>query len=195
MNTVMRTYLALGDSMSIDDYTGVEGGGAVNQFFRTLEGGWTLDDRTYDGCRMPGVSIGGRGDLVTLTIGGNDLLFNAEAYMRDGLADFAKQHAGLLALVRQDNPHAVVIVGDVYAPAVPLSAAESGRLAEANAIIAANCEGIRAVLAPFHAAFRGRESTHLCLGIEPTLAGAQEIARLFQVAARSAGGRELHVSL
>ena len=26
-----RTYLALGDSMSIDLYTGVEGGGAVSQ--------------------------------------------------------------------------------------------------------------------------------------------------------------------
>ena len=41
-----RTYLALGDSMSIDDYTGVAGGGAVNQFYRRLGDGWTLDDRT-----------------------------------------------------------------------------------------------------------------------------------------------------
>jgi len=32
-----RTYLALGDSMSIDLYTGVEGGGAVRQFYGWLK--------------------------------------------------------------------------------------------------------------------------------------------------------------
>ena len=31
-----KTYLALGDNMSIDDYTGVAVGGAVNQFFERL---------------------------------------------------------------------------------------------------------------------------------------------------------------
>lgn len=36
---VSRVYLALGHSMSIDDYTGVAGGGAVSQFFRTLGDG------------------------------------------------------------------------------------------------------------------------------------------------------------
>jgi lysophospholipase L1-like esterase len=175
----MRTYLALGDSMSIDDYTGVVGGGAVNQFFRTLGDGWTLEDRTYDGCRMVGVPLDGQGDLITLTIGGNDLLFNAEKYLREGLAQFAAKHAELLAHVRAGNPEAVVIVGDIYAPAVPLGATGSARLAEANAIIAENCERFAAELAPIHAAFRDREATHLCLGIEPTLAGASEIARLF----------------
>ena len=75
-----KTYLALGDSMSIDDYTGVRGGGAVNQFFRTLGNEWSLDDRTFDGCQMVGVPRNGRGDLITLTIGGNDLLWNRETY-------------------------------------------------------------------------------------------------------------------
>jgi hypothetical protein len=32
-----RTYLALGDSMSIDRYTGVKGGGAVSQFYKWLK--------------------------------------------------------------------------------------------------------------------------------------------------------------
>ena len=59
-----KTYLALGDSMSIDFYTGVTGGGAVAQFYKRLcshakPGGvaWQLDDRTYDGCRMAGIDF------------------------------------------------------------------------------------------------------------------------------------------
>lgn len=73
-----KTYLGLGDSMSIDDYTGVEGGGAINQFFRTPGDGWKLDDRVFDGSLMEGVPRDGIGDVITLTIGGNDLLWNKE---------------------------------------------------------------------------------------------------------------------
>ena len=43
MTDDLRTYLALGDSMSIDLYTGVKGGGAVSQFHRWLGTTWTLD--------------------------------------------------------------------------------------------------------------------------------------------------------
>jgi hypothetical protein len=175
----VKTYLALGDSMSIDDYTGVEGGGAARQFLGMLGEGWTLDDRTYDGCCIDGVPVDGRGDVVTLTIGGNDLLFNADYYLREGLDEFAALHAELLGRVRAANPRAIFIVGDIYAPALPLQAAETRRLDEANAIIAANCRRVGASLAPINAAFCGREATNLCLGIEPTLEGAQHIARLF----------------
>ncbi|MFZ5831668.1 MAG: hypothetical protein ACOY3P_16400 [Planctomycetota bacterium] len=42
------TYLALGDSMSIDQYTGVRGGGAVSQFHKWLGDRWLLDDRSVD---------------------------------------------------------------------------------------------------------------------------------------------------
>jgi len=73
----MGIYLALGDSISIDDYTGVRGGGAPSQLARKL--GVNLVDLTRDGNTTQGV----RGDLVaapasadvlTLTAGGNDLL-------------------------------------------------------------------------------------------------------------------------
>ena len=51
-----KTYLALGDSMSIDFYTGQPGGGAVTQFYKRLcerpGDCWRLDDRTADGHRM-----------------------------------------------------------------------------------------------------------------------------------------------
>ena len=53
-------YLALGDSISIDDYTGVRGGGAASQLARKLGA---------DLARAPAAA-----DVVTLTAGGNDLL-------------------------------------------------------------------------------------------------------------------------
>lgn len=181
----MPTYLALGDSMSIDDYTGVDGGGAVSQFARTLGAGWTLDDRTRDGCRMAGVPVDGRGDLITLTIGGNDLLFERDRYVSEGLAGFARQHAELLQRIRAANPTAAFIVGDVYTPAAPLSDREVEALTQANVIIRQNVAQAGALFAPINATFRGREDELLCLGIEPTLAGASEIAQLFQEARAS----------
>ena len=73
----MRVYLALGDSISIDDYTGVRGGGAPSQLARKLE--IDLVDLTRDGNTTHGVLTDllrapAAADGVTLTAGGNDLL-------------------------------------------------------------------------------------------------------------------------
>src|SRR6266542_5488922 len=73
----MGIYLALGDSISIDDYTGVRGGGAASQLTRKL--GLDLVDLTRDGNTTHGVLADLAGapasaDVVTLTAGGNDLL-------------------------------------------------------------------------------------------------------------------------
>ncbi len=73
----MRTYLALGDSISIDDYTGVSGGGAPSQLGRKL--GVELVELTSDGNTTDGVLADlarapAAADVVTLTGGGNDLL-------------------------------------------------------------------------------------------------------------------------
>jgi lysophospholipase L1-like esterase len=70
-------YLALGDSISIDDYTGVRGGGAASQLARKL--GIQLVDLTRDGNTTDGVladlaDAPTAADVVTLTAGGNDLL-------------------------------------------------------------------------------------------------------------------------
>jgi hypothetical protein len=172
--------LALGDSMSIDDYTDRIGGGAASQFARMLGNGWTFADRTCDGCRMADVPRDGRGDVVTLTIGGNDLLYYRDRYLREGLDEFAHEHLSLLTEVRSANRTALFIVGDIYAPAFPLTLAEQTGLAEANLAIRRNCEVAGAVLAPIHDTFGGHESAYLCLGIEPTLAGASAIAQLFR---------------
>jgi lysophospholipase L1-like esterase len=73
----MAGYLALGDSISIDDYTGVRGGGAASQLARKL--GLELVDLTSDGNTTIGVLADlarapAAADIVTLTAGGNDLL-------------------------------------------------------------------------------------------------------------------------
>jgi lysophospholipase L1-like esterase len=77
MQHAMRTYLALGDSISIDDYTGVRGGGAPSQLARKL--GVELVDLTRDGNTTEGVLADlarapAAANVVTLTAGGNDLL-------------------------------------------------------------------------------------------------------------------------
>ncbi|MEN6371469.1 MAG: SGNH/GDSL hydrolase family protein [Armatimonadota bacterium] len=71
-------YLALGDSVSIDKYTGVEHGGAVNQFSKLI-GADELQDLTHDGFTTDAVigsleKISMKPDVITLTLGGNDLL-------------------------------------------------------------------------------------------------------------------------
>jgi len=70
-------YLAVGDSISIDDYTGVHGGGAASQLARKLRS--ELVDLTADGNITQGVLADlarapAEADVVTLTAGGNDLL-------------------------------------------------------------------------------------------------------------------------
>jgi hypothetical protein len=77
IRVAMAVYLALGDSISIDDYTGVTGGGAPSQLARML--GAELVDLTRDGNTTDGVladlgRLPGAADVVTLTAGGNDLL-------------------------------------------------------------------------------------------------------------------------
>ena len=74
-------YLALGDSISIDDYTGIDGGGAASRLALLL-GAEHFDYLAYDGCTTAGVialleSISDRPDVITLTAGGNDFLQGA----------------------------------------------------------------------------------------------------------------------
>lgn len=70
-------YVALGDSISIDKYTGVPGGGAASQFAAKL--GAEFQDLTRDGNVTTAVLIDveritARPHVVTLTAGGNDFL-------------------------------------------------------------------------------------------------------------------------
>jgi lysophospholipase L1-like esterase len=183
-----KTYLALGDSMSIDLYTGVVGGGAVAQFYKRLCGQaaatWRLDDRTVDGQRIGGVNFGGwPADMITMTVGGNDLLQNMELPPAEFLPRFAQNYSRLAAGIRKAHPQATVIVGNIYKPQWPLTEALLKALDEVNRIIGhwAGVQGFR--LADIHRAFQGHEDEYLCYGIEPSLKGATVIADLFEQAA------------
>lgn len=183
-----RTYLALGDSMSLDLYTGVEGGGAVRQVYGLLaEYGWRLDDRSADGCRMALVPTDAAGDLITLTIGGNDLLEREGRWIRDGLEAFGAEHRQLLDALRAGSPAAPLLVANVYRPRTPLSDELATVLDTANALIAENARRADASLIDVAAAFRGRESLLLTEDIEPTLAGASVLATLFLLEIRRLG--------
>ena len=182
-----KTYLSLGDSMSIDKYTGVLGGGAVAQLYKRLCGQaaatWRLDDRTVDGQRIGGVNFLGLADLITMTVGGNDLLQNMELPPAEFIPRFAQNYARLAAGIRRAHPPAVVIVGNIYEPQWPLTEALLKALDEVNRIIGhwAGVQGFR--LADIRGAFAGHQDEYLCYGIEPTLKGAGVIAGLFEQAA------------
>jgi lysophospholipase L1-like esterase len=182
-----KTYLALGDSMSIDAYTGQTGGGAVAQLYKRLCGQaaatWRLDDRTVDGQRIGGVNFLGQADLITMTIGGNDLLQNMELPPAEFLPRFSQNYFRLAAGIRKAHPQATVIVGNIYEPQWPLTPSLLEALDEANRVISrwAGVQGFR--LVDIRGAFQGHEDEYLCCSIEPTLKGAAVIADLFEQAA------------
>src|SRR5262249_38678289 len=100
--SLMR-YLALGDSISIDDYTGVPKGGAVNQFARLI-GAAEVEDWTRDGGMIGDVLVALdrvtiRPDIVTLTVGGNDFLY--AAWLVSSSGDEATETARLDAMARE----------------------------------------------------------------------------------------------
>ena len=184
-----KTYFALGDSMSIDYYVGIPGGGAVAQFHKRLQarenGCWRLDDRTCDGCRIEGVA---RllplppADLITMTIGGNDLIQNMYRDPEESLPEFARGYNALLDQIAECTAGAIVVSGTVYHPQAdfPVETGLDRALDRANQIIAEAIAAHGFRLADIYGAFRGHEQEYLCLGIEPTLAGATAIADLFE---------------
>jgi lysophospholipase L1-like esterase len=189
-----KTYLALGDSMSIDAYTGVPGGGAVSQFYKRLcgmpDGDWRLDDRTVDGQIIAGVNFLGSADLVTMTVGGNDLLQHMDCDPAEFIPRFSAAYCRLTAGIRRVHPQATVILGNIYRPQWDnLPGDLQAALDEANRIIGhwAAVYGLR--LADIHGDFRGHEQEYLCYGIEPTLKGAGVIAGLFQQAASGSNNK------
>jgi lysophospholipase L1-like esterase len=175
-----RIYLALGDSMSIDYYTGIDGGGAVSQFFKLLGQGWGLIDKTFDGCTIRMVPVDGEADLVTLTIAGNDAISLLEYPSRLVVKDVISEHAKLLIRIRERNPASSFIVGNIYHPDAPLTPCQHDLLKELNAGIAENIEKCKACLADIYTAFMGHEKEFLCNMIEPAYGGAKMICELFK---------------
>ena len=138
---------------------------------------------------MGDVPASATGDLITLTIGGNDLLAEQDTYLREGLGAFAAEHLGLLSKLRSANPNAeLLIVGNIYAPQTPLPdhllRARRGQCDDCRQA----CRRLLRTQPTYVALFRGNERDYLCYEIEPSLKGAGVIAALFKEAVIKTGG-------
>lgn len=194
-------YLALGDSISIDDYTNVAGGGAVSQFAHLI-GAAEVQDLTQDGRTTDGVidalgEINITPSIVTLTAGGNDFLRGASQILNrwpgaswEKLAHVTLNNLRLIA-DRLKEFNCPVILNTVYDPTdgddslltqFGLSDATPAR-ATFNAIN----DGIRALahehgflLADLETLFHGHgavsNDSWIVMQIEPNLKGARAIA-------------------
>jgi lysophospholipase L1-like esterase len=196
------TYVALGDSISIDDYTGVVGGGAASQLAR-LTGSATFVNLTIDGNTTAGVlsdldQIREPPDLVTLTAGGNDFLlaavYGADPSTKQGWADLVDKPLANLAsiAVRLQEYGCPVILNTIYDPTDGNNehSNEIGLPPALRPAFEALNGGIRSLvrrhgflLADLQTLFRehgiGAKQTWIVRNIEPNFAGATAIANLW----------------
>lgn len=211
-------YLALGDSISIDDYTEVAGGGAASQFARLI-GADEVQDLTYDGCTTAGVleALGRvtiRPDVVTVTAGGNDFLqATFEVALPKAAPDWHADVAGPVVANlerigdRLAQLRCPVILNTIYDPTDgdDSLSLQFGLPAESRAAYEAINEGVRKLarergflLSDLQELCRGHgvgsDDTWFTLQIEPNYAGATAIARhwaeLFQVTETTDDGRQ-----
>jgi lysophospholipase L1-like esterase len=181
-------YVALGDSISIDTYTGVVGGGAASQFaVRVGATGAGFQNLTRDGNVTTAVLIDlqrivGVPEVVTLTIGGNDLLLVGDpaGSILPRIREIAER------LARVGCP---VILNTVYDPtdgddAIGEAAGMPGSLRADYEVLNAGIKEIAArhgfLLADLERLFHGHgiqaADTWFIQVIEPNFAGATAIA-------------------
>jgi len=178
-------YLALGDSISIDAYTGLPGGGAASQLASRVRAS-PFQDLTRDGNTTHGVlrdleRVQGRPDLITLTVGGNNLLMHETAGEIVPLID---RIGGEL-----ERYGAQVILATVYDPtdgddSLAEATGLSRHLRQEHRAVNAGIREIAArrgfLFSDLEALFHGHglraEETWYTLVIEPNLAGATAIA-------------------
>lgn len=205
-------YLALGDSISIDDYTGVDEGGAISQLARLIRAA-QIENLAWDGQTTDSVlaaleRVTVRPDVVTLTAGGNDFLHAAFRHtlppnaapdawrtMMDAPLANLRQIAARLAMFQ-----CPVIMNTVYDPTDGDNAlgAQIGISVEARQAFDTLNEGIKIIarehgflLADLQTLFRGHgintRHSWVIMNIEPNYEGATAIAlcrhRLFRSAA------------
>ncbi len=225
-------YAALGDSMSIDIYAGGPGRGATSLLHRNRDNdfpdwagrdlaglGYEVLDLTADGATTHGVldqqlpRLDRRADLVTLTVGGNDLM---GAYGRTQAAEEvirAVAERGEEIVSRLAAASARLMVSTVYDPSDGTGAVPGGglppwpdgpRLVRAlNAVLTALAGRHGALVADVHGHFRGHGSAAgdpgqpdprpanrdlwYCGVIEPNAWGAHEIRRVWWETLEGAG--------
>ena len=180
----MRLYVALGDSISIDEYplreTGMAGIGAVSLFYADLKARYPdirLFDLTADGAtsedvlrlQLPRVEATDAEAVVTITAGGNDMLMNLRAprppvRLVEGIIE---RITGIADECRRKLPNALILLGTVYDPSdgtnelygekLEREAKWLSRVNEAIRDLAASHENVR--LADIHRHFLGHGLT------------------------------------
>jgi lysophospholipase L1-like esterase len=227
---VASLYTALGDSMSIDAYAGGPGRGAASLLHRNRDAdfpdwagrdlstlGYQEQNLTYDGATSAGVLdrqlplIEGRPDLITLTMGGNDLMgaYGDTAAAGQVIGAVAERGERILSRLGAQR----LIVTTVYDPSDGTGAVPGGalppwpdgpRMVRAlNDTLTDLAKRYGAVVADVHAHFMGHGSAAgdpgqpdprpadrnlwFCGVIEPNAWGAHEIRRTWWQAAGQAG--------
>jgi lysophospholipase L1-like esterase len=224
-------YVALGDSISIDLYAGGEGRGGASLLARNRDGDFPRwqgrdlasrlpglrhavlaeDGGTTRGLverQLPRVAPLGRPRVVTITVGGNDLLgaYGDTAGAREVVRVVREGVARAVDAVREGcEPGAAIVVGTVYDPSDGTGDAQAlglppwpdavAMIGELNAALAAVADGHGALLADVHGAFLGHglragdprrpdprpadRDLWFCSLIEPNAWGADGVRRAF----------------
>jgi lysophospholipase L1-like esterase len=216
INDMAPQYYALGDSMSIDDYAGGPGLGAASLLADDL--GIELMLLARDGATSEDVlrrqlgQVGDRPALVTVTMGGNDLLtaiVESPDKVPAAIESIAANYdAALLSL---SATGARIVVSTVYDPTdgsgnltwagLPDVEGGLGLLESLNAEIRAAAARYGAAVADLHAAFLGHgalagditgseprpanRELWLCGAIEPNAWGAEAIRDAWRAALRA----------
>ena len=177
-------YIALGDSISIDDYpereTGIANIGAASLFAKALRErnpSLSFENLTADGAttddvlrwQFPRLRDTNEPAIVTLTAGGNDLLLNLRAprppvRLVEGVLERLER---ILDELAQRLPNALVLLGTVYDPSDGTNTLFGERLDREAQWLARVNDGIRALagdrvnvrLADIHARFLGHGIT------------------------------------
>lgn len=226
MNFVL--YVSLGDSMSIDDYAG-RGLGAASLLYRNDDTLWP-EFRGRDlvhakaDCRfLPKARNGAmlkhvqaqvaelepldEPTLVTMTVGGNDLLSGLGASPSWPLAGFAAELSQVLARLRELFPQLTLLVGNVYDPGEGTGVVQSGhdmfssqlaRLPALNELLRTTALMHEGVPVDIWSHFRGHaigDDEWIFCDIEPTKRGSSEIRRLWWDAVTDPGANSSRTDL
>ena len=201
-------YMGLGDSMSIDDYAG--GNGAVRLLaghlqvpFENLARDGATSERVIASQLPMLMEIEEAPSLITLTIGGNDLL---QAYGQDDLAEaalfkFSQNLPTILGTLREKFGDVPILLCNIYDPSdgtgdavkmgLPVWTSALGLIGRFNAEIEAQAKTYNCHFIDLHQRFLGHglsvgdpkqpypmpENTNLwyCGIVEPNFYGAQAI--------------------
>lgn len=187
-------YLALGDAISMDLYPGVPAGGAAGQLARRLDVREFVD-LTYDGCSSQGAlnalqRAPERADVVTITVGGYDILSAYSHAHRGAEAGIALLAENLTVLADELAKRARIVVlntiydttdgDDSHSDELGIPATARDGLTFTNAHIRTLARERGLLLADLHAIFWGHgfwsPDPWLVEQVEPNLKGATAIA-------------------